>query len=135
MKRLVLAALAALALSAPSAAAERAADAAEFKGYVDSCAGNTDERGVDGCIADQVLAKVSYLGDILSETANGLTDTNAKLQYAAQDKFEAYGKAACSYQLAALKSADKRAELFCMLRLVNQRIADVIEGEDFLTRD
>ena len=135
MQRLVLAAMAALVLCGPSAAVERRADAAEFKGYIESCASNTDERGVDGCIADQVLAKVSYLGDILSETANSLSADKSKLLYAAQDKFEAYGTAACGYQLSALKSADKRAELFCMLRLTNQRIADVLEGEDFLTRD
>jgi hypothetical protein len=121
-------------LCGPAGAVDRASDAAEFKGYVDVCKDNTDERGVEGCIADQVGARTSYLGDILSETAGELTPKQEKLLDASERAFEAYLKAACRYQVARTPG-DQRAQMFCVLRLTNQRIADVLEGSDFLVRD
>lgn len=126
--------LAMLACSGAVQAVDRAADAKDFRGYVDVCKHNTDERGVEGCIADQVGSQISYLGDILSETAGGLTPKQRRLLDASQSAFEAYRKAACLYQVTA-SPADKRAQMFCVLRLTNQRIADVLEGEDFLAQD
>ena len=132
---IVVALLAGLACTSAAQAVDRAADAADFRGYVDACKDETDERGVEGCIADQVGSQVSYLGDVLSETAGGLTAKQRTLLEASQRAFEAYRKSACLYQVAAAAPANKRAEMFCVLRLTNQRIADVLEGADYLVHD
>ena len=129
-----MAVVAAILASGPVRAVERASDVEEFKGYVNVCKDNTDERGVEGCIADQVSSKTSYLGDILVETAGELTPKQEKLLNATQDAFEAYLEAECRYQMTRTLE-DKRAQLFCVLRLTNQRIADVLEGSDFLKQD
>jgi uncharacterized protein YecT (DUF1311 family) len=123
-----------LGLAAPAAASDRATDAAEFKGFVEVCTANPDERGLDGCIADQVGAKDSYLGDILAETDGPLTPAQSKRLAQSQAAFVAYRQLSCAYQLAATGPAGRQSELFCLLRLTNQRIADVLEGSDFLSR-
>jgi hypothetical protein len=120
-------------LSLPASAVDRASDAADFREYVAVCADNTDERGVDGCIADQVSGLDSYLGDILSETAQSLSAADEKRLYASQTAFEAYRKAACLYYVGATGRHDRRTELFCELRLTSQRVADILEGADFLS--
>ena len=123
-----------LGFAAPAAASDRAADAAEFKGFVEVCAADPDERGLDGCIADQVGAKDRYLGGILAETDGPLTPAQSKQLAQAQAAFVAYRQLSCAYQVAASGLADRQSELFCLLRLTNQRIADVLEGNDFLSR-
>ena len=134
MRVLLVAAVAAILASGPACAVERTSDVEELKGYVDVCKNNKDERGVEGCIADQVSSKTSYLGDILVETAGELTPKQEKLLNAAQTAFAAYLEATCRYQVTRTLE-DKRAQMFCVLRLTNQRIADVLEGVDFLKQD
>ena len=126
--------VAAILASGPVRAVERASDVEEFKGYVSVCKDNTDERGVEGCIADQVSSKTSYLGDILVETAGALPPKQEKLLNATQDAFEAYLMAECRYQMTRALE-DMRSQLFCVLRLTNECIADVLEGVDFLKQD
>ena len=123
-----------LGLAAPAAVSDRATDAAEFKGFVEVCTANPDERALDVCIADQVGAKDSYLGDILVETDGPLPPAQSKRLAQSQAAFVAYRQLSCAYQQAATEPADRQSELFCLLRLTNQRIADVLEGSDFLSR-
>jgi len=127
--------MAAAMVGGPALALDRASDAEEFRAYVQVCQANPDERGLEGCIADQVDSKVNYLGDILSETAGGLTPKQQTLLDASQAAFETYREAACGYHVAVATGEDGRAQMFCLLRLTNQRIADVLEGADYLAHE
>lgn len=126
----VLAAVSVLTL--PALAADRSADARDFAGYIADCKASPDERGLTGCVADQVGSRTSYLGDILIETSDSLTPAQGKLLDRSQKAFEAYRDATCRYQLSAHDEKTEFDQLFCTLRLTNQRIADVLEGVDFL---
>jgi uncharacterized protein YecT (DUF1311 family) len=127
--------LALLVMATGAQAVDRLSDAKDFKDFVTVCTANPDERGLDGCIEDQVMSQDSYLGDILAETANALDPKAAALLDKSQAAFVAYRERTCAYQAGVNGKGDKEAALFCVLRLTNQRIADVLEGEDFLALD
>ena len=123
-------------LVVPSVASDRSAAVAKFKEYLQVCTENPDERGLAGCVADQVGAETSYLGDIISETEQRLTGPESRLLDRSQTAFEAYLKASCTYQAKVNAPLDdKLAAQFCVLRLTDDRIADILEGNDFLRRD
>ena len=130
--RVVFALLLLPLLGAPALAVDRAEDAAEFAGYVKICADAGDAAAVERCLADQVGAKDGYLGDIVAETDRALTAVQSKKLASAQVAFVDYRARACAYQTATAAMSGTRTTQFCLLRLTNQRIADVLEGSDFL---
>lgn len=108
-------------------------DRSQFQGYLDTCVAEhgTIDALVAPCVSDQVAAQENHLVDLLIETEAALMPDQVEALQMAQATWEAYRDAICAYQ-ASLKPRDAEPrELFCRLRLVNARIADVLENEDF----
>jgi uncharacterized protein YecT (DUF1311 family) len=121
-------------VGSPALAVDRSSDARDFAEYVEVCGKEPGDRSIEACVADQVGSKTSYLGDILIETENALSAGQQRELHRSQKGFEAYRDATCRYQVGAHDDKDAYDQLFCTLRLTNQRIADVLEGVDFLDR-
>ena len=113
--------------------AAHADDRADFTRYVEACVaenGTTDAL-VGACVEDQVASQENYLGDILIETEGALEAELVLPFQAAQAAWELYRDKTCAYQ-AALEPRDAMPRgLLCRLRLVNARIADVLENAEF----
>jgi uncharacterized protein YecT (DUF1311 family) len=108
-------------------------DRAEFAGYVQIC---MEEHGkatkaVSDCVSDQVGALESYLGDILSETEGIVGGRNVPALRATQDAWEGYRDAACAYHAGLDRGDAGRRSQFCRLRLVRERIEEILQGEGF----
>lgn len=130
MKALLAAAL--LLVPATALASDKAAVLAEFKGYVESCTANPGDRTADKCIEDQVSSLDAYLGDIVGEMTQYVSEPAARLMLDGQKAFQKYRHLTCSYEQEA-HPEDPHAGLFCFLRLTTQRVDDVREGLDFST--
>ena len=133
MPRIAAIAVVALLAGALSVSQAQADDRSDFAAYVETCVaenGTTDAL-VGACIEDQVASRENYLGDILIETEGALEAELVLPFQAAQAAWELYRDKTCAYQ-AALEPRDALPRgLFCRLRLVNDRIADVLENAEF----
>jgi uncharacterized protein YecT (DUF1311 family) len=137
MFRAAIAALTVALLTAGAQAGDAAGDRAEFADYVATCTQEhgTDAEALSACVSDQVFALESYLGDILSETEGIVGDDHVAALHAAQAAWEAFRDRACAYE-AAIGSGDaERRAQFCRLRLVKDRIDEILEGEDFASAE
>ena len=112
-------------------------DRTQFNDYVETCVaehGTTDAL-VAACLEEQVGSVEAYLGDILSETEGFLDEPAVAALRSAQAAWERYRDQSCAYHAArAPRDAVPRA-LMCRLRLVNARVAEILENEDFAAFD
>jgi uncharacterized protein YecT (DUF1311 family) len=132
LKTAAIAVVALLATALPISLA-RADDLGEFQGYVETCVAEhgTVDKLVGACLDDQISSMENYLGDILGETEAVLDAAGIAGLRASQAAWESYRDASCAYHAArAPRDAMPRA-LMCRLRLVNARIAEILENEDF----
>ncbi len=133
MPRSALIATSLLLLLAIQPISAQADDLAAFSGYVETCVAEhgTIDAVVGSCVGEQVAARENYLGDLLIETEGALEAAQIPALRSAQAAWEDYRDKTCAYHVA-LKPRDAMPrELFCRLRLVNSRIADVLENADF----
>jgi uncharacterized protein YecT (DUF1311 family) len=137
MFRAAIAAVTFALLTAGAQAGDAAADRAEFADYVATCtaADGPDAAAISACISDQVSALENYLGDILVETEGIVGDGHVEALNAAQSAWESFRDKACAYEAAIGSGHTERRAQFCRLRLVEARIDEILEGEDFADAD
>jgi uncharacterized protein YecT (DUF1311 family) len=131
LKRLALVLILALFIS--PAMADVAEDRAYFAENLESCKTLPahDTRSQLECVVDQVMSLDAYLGDILAETYGFVSEADARLLRRAQESWEQYRARTCAYHKSLADGDPALAELFCVLRITNLRIAEILANEGF----
>lgn len=139
MKPLVVSLFLSLALAAPAtpALADAAADRAYLAESREGCKTlpSHDTRTQMECLVDQVMSLDAYLGDIVSETYGFIGEADQDALRKAQADWEQYRASTCAYHAERAGAERAMAELFCVLRLTNARIAEILANEDFADPD